>query len=86
LRSRRSRSVPDAQRVQWSRDGRTLYYNLFDRDVGALWKQPLSGGSPVQVTHFEEPLQYFDWSFDGRALAVSRSSTLSDVVMITNFR
>jgi serine/threonine protein kinase/Tol biopolymer transport system component len=81
-----SRSVPDAQRVQWSRDGRTLYYNLFDRDVGALWKQPLSGGSPVQVTHFEEPLQYFDWSFDGRALAVSRSSTLSDVVMITNFR
>jgi eukaryotic-like serine/threonine-protein kinase len=81
-----SRSVPDSQRVQWGRDGRALYYNLFDRDVRALWRQPLSGASPVQVTHFEEPLHYFDWSLDGKALAVSRSSTLSDVVMITNFR
>jgi serine/threonine protein kinase/Tol biopolymer transport system component len=80
-----SRGIPDAQRVQWSRDGGALFYNLYDRDVGALWKQPLAGGSPVQVTHFEEPLHYFDWSFDGRALAVSRSSTVSDVVMITNF-
>jgi Tol biopolymer transport system component len=71
--------------VQWSRDGGALFYNLYDRDVRALWKQPLAGGSPVQVTHFEEPLHYFDWSFDGRALAVSRSSTLSDVVVITNF-
>ena len=66
--------------------GGALFYNLYDRDVRALWKQPLAGGSPVQVTHFEEPLHYFDWSFDGKALAVSRSSTLSDVVMITNFR
>jgi Tol biopolymer transport system component len=82
----KSRAIPDAQRVQWSRDGGALFYNLYDSDVRALWKQPLAGGSPVQVTHFEEPLHYFDWSFDGKALAVSRSSTLSDVVMITNFR
>jgi Tol biopolymer transport system component len=81
-----SPSLPDAQRVQWSRDGGALFYNLYDRGVRALWRQPLAGGSPVQVTHFEEPLDYFDWSFDGKALAVSRSSTLSDVVMITNFR
>ncbi len=67
-------------RVQWSRDGGALYYVLKD-----LWRRPLAGGSLAQVTHFEEPLIYFDWSFDGKSLACSRSSGQTDVVMITNF-
>ena len=51
----------------------------------ALWKRPLGGGPAVQVTHFEDTVTYFDWSFDGKRLAVSRSSGLTDVVLITNF-
>ena len=50
------------------------------------YKQALAGGPPVQITHFEEPLNYFDWSPDGKKLLVSRSSTLSDAVLITHFR
>jgi len=73
----------DDWRVQWSRDGKALYYGSI-REPN-LWKQPLSGGPPVQLTHFEEEMRSFDWSVDGRTLAVSRLSRLSDVVLITNF-
>jgi Tol biopolymer transport system component len=73
----------DDWRVQWSHDGSALYYQSI-REPN-LWRQPLAGGSPVQVTHFEERLHYFDWSLDGKKLAASRSLTLSDVVLITNF-
>ena len=76
--------VDDNLRLQWSPDGRNLYYN--GGSGGAkLWKQALAGGPPVQITHFEEPLNYFDWSPDGKKLLVSRSSTVSDAVLITHF-
>ncbi len=74
----------DNMRVQWSRNGSALYYRSVEPPD--LWRQPLAGGSPAQLTHFEEPIRYFDWSFDGKRLAVSRSSTQSDVVLITNLR
>jgi Tol biopolymer transport system component len=78
--------ISDDERVQWSRDGSALYYRRAQAGLRNVWKQPLAGGPPVQVTHFEEPVDYFDWSPDGKRLAVSRSSSLSDVVLITNFR
>ena len=79
-RAEKTGTVHGDSRVQWSRDGTALYY-----DLNGLWRRPLAGGSLARVTHFEEPLGYFDWSFDGKTLACSRSSGQSDVVMITNF-
>jgi Tol biopolymer transport system component len=78
-------SIGDDEHVQWSRDGRALHYVDL---AGAhdLWRQPLSGGPPVRVAHLEEPPRYCDWSFDDEAVVCSRSSTLSDVVLVTNFR
>jgi len=76
--------IGDNRRIQWSPDGRSLYYNG-GRAGPNLWKQSLAGGPAVQITHFEEPLNYFDWSPDGKKLLVSRESTLSDAVLITNF-
>ena len=78
-------SYGDSWRVQWSRDGSALYYNLYKGTTNDIWKQPLSGGPPVQVTHSDEPVYDFDWSFSGQTLAYSRETTLSDVVLITNF-
>ena len=78
-------TVSDNWRIQWSPDGRYLYYNG-GRAGDSLWKQALAGGPPVQITHFDQPLSYFDWSRDGKKLLVSRSSTLSDAVLITHFR
>jgi Tol biopolymer transport system component len=74
----------DDEHVQWSKDGSALYYTAFGGGHD-LWKQPLAGGPPVRVAHLDEPPRYCDWSFDDKAIACSRSSTLSDVVLITNF-
>ena len=73
---------PD-EHVQWSKDGSELYYNY--AEVGDLWRQPLAGGSRVRVAHLDEPPSYCDWSFDNKAIACNRNSTISDVVLISNF-
>jgi Tol biopolymer transport system component len=78
--------ISDSEHVQWSPDGSALYYVNMRKGNHDVWKQPVAGGPPVQMTHFEEPVQYCDWSLDGRTLACSRSLTLSDVVKITSFR
>lgn len=74
----------DQQHLEWSRDGRYLYYVHYFRD-GNLWKQPVMGGPATRVTS-EELVDDFDWSFDGKSLALSRVTRLSDVVLISNFR
>ncbi len=75
--------VAEDFRVQWSRDGKALYYQK--PGGGDLWKQAVAGGPPTQITHFGGPFGYFDWSFDGKRLAVSRLSTASDAVLISHF-
>ena len=80
--------VRDGQQTQWSHDGSGIYYPLLREGTWSLWKRPVAAGAPAQITRFEAPeeLSDFDWSADGKTLAVSRESTLSDVVLITNFR
>jgi hypothetical protein len=46
-----------------------------------------SGGPPKQITNFESgQILDFDWSRDGRQLAVTRGSESSDIILISNFR
>ena len=70
--------------LRWSADGRSLIY-VDARQGGAnLWRLPLDGGEPQQLTNFgSEKVWYFDLSRDGRQFAVARGGTLSDVVMIS---
>jgi len=55
-------------------------------DFGQLldqWK-PFAGGSPSQVTHFgSDRLYRFAWSHDGQWLALTRGSTVIDVVLLS---
>jgi Tol biopolymer transport system component len=74
------------QRIRWSRDGTAIFYPLMSGGTWNLWKQPVGGGPPAQVTFLEDSLHDFDWSFDGKTLACSRQSTLSDAVLVTAFR
>jgi Tol biopolymer transport system component len=74
------------EHVEWSRDGNALYYVNLRKGNRDVWRQAVAGGSPVQVTRFEEPVQNCHWSFDGKTLACARSLTLRDVVRISNFR
>jgi len=46
---------------------------------------PLDGGRPFPVTDFKADLiDAFDWSPDGRRLALARLSSSSGVVLITD--
>ncbi|MGH9510405.1 MAG: TolB family protein, partial [Terriglobales bacterium] len=68
-------------------DGRGLDYAEVRNGVSNVWRQPLSGGKPRQVTQFgEDRIFNGAWSPDGKQLAVARGRWRSDVVLISNFR
>lgn len=69
----------DQQQIDWSPDGATLF---FQRD-GNLWAQLVSGGEAMQITHFDEPIGDYEWSKDGQILACTRTTTLSDAVILS---
>ena len=72
--------------VRWTIDGQAVLYANARRPDN-IWRQPLTGGPPQQVTHFkEDQIGYFDLSPDGKHLAIARGNAYSDVVLITNFR
>jgi serine/threonine protein kinase/Tol biopolymer transport system component len=69
--------------AQWTADGRGLLY--MDRRNGNIWRQPVAAGAPVQITKFDNEQMYrFAYSSDGKQLALSRGSTISDVVLMTS--
>ncbi len=76
----------DYSLLHWTTDGRALTYPLLDGDSMNLWRQPITGGPPQQLTHFKDLIFAYDWSPDGKRLAITRGRTRSDVVLISNFR
>jgi Tol biopolymer transport system component len=79
-------SVPEL--IGWTPDGRSVTY--VDYEDLPLFMQPLAGGQPVQLTHFDsEPLRIaaYAWSRDGKKFAITRQRARdTDVVMFSNFR
>jgi len=74
------------QVFSWSGDGRALDYVLTRGGVGNIWEQPLTGGPAKQITHFRsELIREFNWSHDGKRLALARGHLNSNVVLISNF-
>ena len=72
---------------QWTPDGRALRFVDSNADTSNIWEQPLDGGRPRQLTDFQSIiLTDFDWSPDGRQLVYARGVTVSDVVLISDFR
>jgi len=76
----------DYSMLHWTPDGRALTYPLLEGSAMNLWKQPLDSTPPQQLTHFDDSILSYDWSADGKWLAVSRAKYSSDVVLISNFR
>jgi serine/threonine protein kinase/Tol biopolymer transport system component len=71
--------------LHWSQDGRSLLYTVIANNVSNIWSQPVEGGKPVQLTNFKEHIiTSYDWSRDGKQLAVSRGVILRDAVLISN--
>ena len=68
--------------IRWTPDGRALAY-LESRDgVSNVWIQPLVGGQPEQLTHFEsDQIFSFDYSRDGKKMAFLRGTEIKDVFL-----
>jgi len=73
--------------LRWTPDGRAVVYVLTHSGVSNLWAQPVDGGAPEQLTKFTRDLIFaFDYSRDGKQIALSRGTQTSDVVLINNFK
>ncbi len=66
--------------ARWAPDGKSLIYN----DGVNLWRQPLVGGAPAQVTQFSgDQIFAFAVSADQRRWALVRGQVDADVVLVT---
>jgi DNA-binding winged helix-turn-helix (wHTH) protein/Tol biopolymer transport system component len=79
-------NIPESRgHLHWMKDGKGVTYLTIKDDVGELKRLPIDGDGPPKTlaTVTSEPFSWFDWSSDGRRLAVIRSKNFSDAVMIT---
>ena len=70
---------------RWSPDSRALVYTDTQGGVSNLWRLPLDGARPAQITDFKsDTIRYFSYSRDGRQLALSRGNITRDAVLISD--
>lgn len=71
--------------LQWTPDGQAINY-IIHRDGGSnIWRQPIDGSPPYQVTTFLDRRIYnFAYSPDGKWLAMSRGTLERDAILVTN--
>ena len=82
-----SQRLVSAPGLQWTPDGRALLYAETQGGVSNMWSLPADGGAPKKLTDFKsDRIFWFDFSRDGRWLALSRGNESSDVVLIKDFR
>ena len=59
----------------WLPDSRAIVYEDSRGNVSNLWRLPLDGGSPAQITDFKsDEINFFAYSRDGKQLALSRGN------------
>ena len=64
-------------------DGKSVAYIIRDQGVDNIFVQPLDGSPGRQITNFtSEHIAEFQWSPNGKTLAVARSHDTSDVVLL----
>jgi Tol biopolymer transport system component len=75
-----------ARSARFTPDGKAIAFILSRNRAANIWEQPLSGGSPVQLTKFTTGNMFaFSWSQDGKQLAFSSGQNKTDVVMMSGF-
>jgi hypothetical protein len=69
--------------ILFKRDGSGIIYPIRDGRTDNLWLQHLDGSPGKQLTDFKsEFIRDFDYSYDGKQLAIIRGHPESDVVLI----
>ncbi|HLL77057.1 MAG TPA: protein kinase [Pyrinomonadaceae bacterium] len=73
--------------LRWTPDGKAIAYIDNRGEAGQIYALPAAGGPPRQLTDFKsDSIFWFDFSRDGKQLALARGTQTSDVVLISNFR
>jgi eukaryotic-like serine/threonine-protein kinase len=69
--------------VSFTPDGKSVAYIVRDQGLDNIFVQPLDGSRGHQITNFtSEHIAEFQWSPDGKTLAVARTQDTSDVVLL----
>jgi eukaryotic-like serine/threonine-protein kinase len=85
-RQQKTVPIPASGRLRWTPDGRAITYIDPVRQKD-LWTMPVDGGSPNQLTRFDDRVIVdFDWSRDGKRLVVARRLETNDIVMLQGLR
>jgi serine/threonine protein kinase len=83
--AQRNLDAPAGRSRRWMPEGRALAY--VDVAGTNIWVQPLAGGRPRQLTHFtDRTIEDYAWSHDGKRLAIARSTTSNDIVLLKGLR
>ncbi len=73
----------DGSKLRWSPDGTALDYIETREGASNIWRQPISGGEPRQITKWSTDLIFwFAWTPDGKELGCARGAFSSDLVLI----
>ena len=73
--------------LRWTADGRAVAYVDTRGGVSNIVAQPLDGGAVKPLTDFKaDRIFWFDFSRDGKQVALSRGTQTSDVILIKDFR
>jgi Tol biopolymer transport system component len=71
--------------TKWAPDESGIDYVVTRNGVSNLWRQPLAGGPPLQITHFSaQRIFSFAWSPDGNWLSLALGAQRSDVVVMSS--
>jgi Tol biopolymer transport system component len=71
----------------WTPDGKAIVVIVTRGELMNLWRIPLDGGAPKQVTDLDVPVvARREYSPDGKQIAIARAEAISNAVMITGFR
>jgi len=69
--------------LSFAPDGKSVAYIVRDKGVDNIFVQPLDGTPGSQITSFtSDNISHFQWSPDGKTLAVARVHKASDVVLL----
>jgi Tol biopolymer transport system component len=76
---------PFNQVLRWTPDSKALFYLVETNGATNIWKQPLDGSPPQQVTQFTEDVIYhYDRIGAGESFVLSRGRTMRDIILIRN--
>ncbi|NOT48722.1 MAG: protein kinase [Acidobacteria bacterium] len=67
----------------WSPDSKTLTVLTNRGSSQNIWRQPIDGSAPTQITDFDSgKILNFAWAADGKDLLIARGNTNNDLILI----